>query len=141
MRESGDAIEAGLLESLRRTLPWVRMCALLGGLVALLMFATAAVFIARSLSGAPDVGGNVAVALPYLAFGAFFILPAIQLWKYAGAVRRLGDSAFPGDLAAVAERQRKLWKVTGIIVILWTGGSLLLIAGIFLFSFFSAAVS
>jgi hypothetical protein len=116
---------AGAIQILQRTEPWVRLSSLAGFLLAGLTIAFGADALLRGLSS-PRVE-TLPLLLLYLLMGAVFLVPACYLHKYARRIRAFVAQGHQVHLEAALEAQRKFWKFTGVLALLAFAG--LAIAG------------
>ena len=91
--------------------------------------------IAQQQPGNPLVQGSFMTILGgfYLLLAFFYIYPAIKLWAYGSRIGVLKTSLRVQDLNAALHEQRRLWKFTGIMTIVFM---VLMVFGIFAFAAF-----
>jgi hypothetical protein len=107
---------AGVIQILQRTEPWVRLASVVAFLLAGLMMAFAADAI---LGGsAPRRFETLPFLLLYLLIGVVFLVPAFYLHKYAGRIRAFVAQGHQVHLEAALDAQRKIWTFTGVIALL-----------------------
>jgi|WetSurMetagenome_2_1015567.scaffolds.fasta_scaffold225251_2 hypothetical protein len=110
---------------LQQTRPWVRLMSVVTFIGAGLMAVVAGVmllvgvmggFAARN--GAPSAMGGAVIGVLtsvfYLVMAAIYVPPAIYLWKYASAIKRLQATADAATLEAALGHQKSFWKFAGI---------------------------
>lgn len=101
-----------IIESLRKTRPWVMLMAILGMMGAGMTFLGGLGFI---VSAPPDMPAGF--GLFYLVIGGIYLVPTIMLFKYGAAINRLiyGGGVFA--LEEALDAQRRFWQFTGIMLI------------------------
>lgn len=133
-----EVTEAALLH-LRATRPWVLFFAILSWLACGLLFVVAGAVLIGSLVGGAELaqaspGGNPAyltgVSVAYFLIALLYILPAVKLTGYSGAIKRVVLSRSSQDLEIAMNKQRSLWKTAGILSILGIIGYILVVVGI-----------
>ncbi|MDE2070108.1 MAG: hypothetical protein KGJ04_02435 [Gammaproteobacteria bacterium] len=141
MQDTANALTDGMLDSLRRTRPWVIFLAILGFiLTAFMIIGGLWMFAAFSLIGAmPAQQPLPRVFGPALGFGIgaaeivaavfMYLLPGIILFRYGSAIGRM----VPGNIQVAVEdalaRQKSFWKYLGMLMIVLLVVYVLLIAG------------
>lgn len=141
MQDTANALTDGMLDSLRRTRPWVIFLAILGFiLTAFMIIGGIWMFAAFSLIGAmPGQQPLPRVFGPALGFGIgaveivaavfMYLLPCIILFRYGSAIGRMA----PGNIQVAVEdalaRQKSFWKYLGMLMIVLLVVYVLLIAG------------
>ena len=141
MQDTANALTDGMLDSLRRTRPWVIFLAILGFiLTAFMILGGIWMFAAFSLIDAmPGQQPLPRVFGPALGFGIgaveivaavfMYLLPCIILFRYGSAIGRM----VPGNIQVAVEdalaRQKSFWKYLGILMIVLLVVYVLLIAG------------
>lgn len=141
MQDTANALTDGMLDSLRRTRPWVIFLAILGFiLTAFMILGGIWMFAAFSLIDAmPAQQPLPRVFGPTLGFGIgaaeivaavfMYLLPGIILFRYGSAIGRMA----PGNIQVAVEdalaRQKSFWKYLGILMIVLLVVYVLLIAG------------
>lgn len=120
----GEGLSPRVLSALAGTRPWVRFCAIIGFILAGLIFILAAVMLfggaALFASGGENaIGGSLPViaALVYAVMGLLYLFPSIKLWKYGSHIASLMGSQSMSDLEAALESQRSFWKFVGVMVL------------------------
>ena len=119
------AVSQGVLRQLAGTKPWVRFISVLifigAGLMSLgaLFIILMGGAISKASSNSMFSGGlGVGIAILYLLIAAFYIYPAIKLWKYASYIAILLNSGAEFDLEMALSQQRSFWKFVGIIMLI-----------------------
>ncbi|HEV3216356.1 MAG TPA: hypothetical protein VGZ27_11575 [Vicinamibacterales bacterium] len=107
---------AGVIQILQRTEPWVRLASVVAFLLAGLMMAFAAEAILGGSS--PRRFETLPFLLLYLVAGVVFLVPAFHLHKYAGRIRAFVAQGHQVHLEAALEAQRKFWAFTGVLALL-----------------------
>ena len=126
--DSRSGLDAGCLEALRGTKPWVRFCSVIGfigsGFMVLggiAMFATTALTPTLASGGGSTASFQgpmmMVLALFYLLLAAFYIYPSLKLWQYGSHIEALLASGSSADLASALHCQRAFWKYVGIMII------------------------
>lgn len=141
-----DRLTAGMIDSLRKTRPWVRFLSILGFVAAgLMVLAGVGVSIFGLVDGGESSGPfggalMVGVGVLYVLFALLYIVPSRYLSRYASAIKTAVAS--PSKTAAVEEAlryQKSFWKFVGIIMlVMLLLYPLAIIAAIAIPSFFSA---
>ena len=119
-------VAASTVDLMRRTRPWTMFFAILlaigsgfmvlGGLAMLAMGGIAG---ASTKGGAAPAGFMVGMAVLYILFALLYIMPMLALFRYSSAVTTLVQSRAVSALNAALEHQRKFWKLTGVMTIVF----------------------
>lgn len=132
----GGGVSLATVQALAATKPWVRFCAILGfifgGLMVvfgLLMMASMAFVGMSGKMGAQELGMVVGMGAVYLLMSAIYLIPAFRLWKYGSSILNLMMSGSVTDLDKALEHHRSFWKFVGILMILGTVVSILILLG------------
>jgi len=141
-----DLLTAGMIDSLRKTKPWVRFLSILGFVAAGFMIVAGvgvSIFglVATGDSSGPFSGAlMVGLGLVYVLFSLFYIIPSRYLSRYAKAINTAMVST--SKTAAVEEAlryQKSFWKFVGIMMlVMLVLYPIAIIAAIAIPSFFSA---
>ncbi|MBK1884469.1 hypothetical protein JIN85_18780 [Luteolibacter pohnpeiensis] len=124
----GGPVNYGVVEQLVLTRPWVRLISLIAILFhALMLFVGSVWLIISSNSGPSYTAGSSYQSVPklsimgisYLIFGILGLYPALKLWKYASRISRLYDSSTEVELIAALTEQKKFWRFTGILILMY----------------------
>ena len=101
-----------IIESLRKTRPWVLLMAILGMMGAGMTFLGGLGFL---VSAPPEMPAGI--GLFYFVMGGVYLVPTIMLFKYGTAINRLiyGGGVFA--LEEALDAQRRFWQFTGIMLI------------------------
>lgn len=136
---NGGGVTIGTVQGLAATKPWVRFCAILGfifgGLMAvfgLIAIASMAFVGVSGKMGAQELGVMVGMGAVYLFLSAVYLVPAFRLWKYGSAILNLMMSGSVTDLDKALEHHRSFWKFVGVLMIIGTVISILMLLGGFL---------
>ena len=122
---SGQGVSGEMINALRGTKGWVRLMGILlliGAAFMVLagisiMFAGASV---GAVSRMPGGGAMMAgMGLTYIVLAIIYIFPGWLLIKYASAIGRLIGSGQAGDMEDALHMQRKFWKFTGILSVIF----------------------
>ncbi len=106
-------VSGGVIESLRKTRPWVLFLAILGFIgTGFMVLGTLGMLAAFSKMGMP-----MGFALLYLLAGAFALIPAVLLVRYSSAINRLMHGGGVAELEQAVDAQRVYWQTMGIMVI------------------------
>ena len=141
MQVTANMLTDGMLESLRRTRPWVIFLAILGFILTAFMiiggiWMFAAFSIMRAMPGqqplprffGPAFGFGLGAA-EIVAAVFMYLLPCIILFRYGSAIGRMA----PGNIQLAVEealaRQKSFWKYLGLLMIVLLVLYVLLIAG------------
>lgn len=106
-----------MIASLDRTRPWVVFLSILMilGSLALVFLGGAMLFVGSMTSAASGLGGfgGRALAAVYFVMAFLYVFPALYLWRYGGAIQRIGR----GNQRAMEEaldNQASFWRFVGI---------------------------
>ena len=121
-----------MIESLRRTKPWVRLLAIVGyimaGLIMLIGLGMGGFGIFQMSRHSTNGAVLVGMGALYIALGFLYIFPSRYLYQYASAI---GDALVAPSKSHAVEKalgyQRSFWKFAGIMTLI---GVLLYIPGI-----------
>jgi hypothetical protein len=114
----GTGVSPNSVNLLAQTRPWWRF-------FSVLMFIAVAfggIALLGALGNLAQVGMVGAILLPLVLglFGlAMYLFIGIKLWSSANSANRLAQTNSVADLEAVLEQQRSLWKVMGILTIIF----------------------
>ncbi|MGA7614244.1 MAG: type II secretion system protein GspG [Thermoanaerobaculia bacterium] len=134
-----DLLTGPMLDSLRRTKPWVRLLSVLGFIAAGLILIIGIFMVGFGLIGGSatkSAGGGIVVAglgVLYSLLALLYFFPALYLSRYASAI---GRAITTGPRVASVEdalrQQKSFWKFTGIaaliMILLYIPGVLAAIA-------------
>ena len=119
-------VAASTVDVMRRTRPWTLFFAVLlaiasgfmvlGGLGMLMVGGIAG---ASAGGGVAPAGLMVGIAVLYILFALLYIMPMMALFRYSSAVTTLVQSRAVSALNAALEHQRKFWKLTGVMTIVF----------------------
>lgn len=123
----GDAVSPSTIAQLTGTKPWVRFLSVLMWIGVIFMLLGAVFMLLAGSSGVAQMGENSAygagvmagMALYYGVMAFVIIYPALKMWKYANSIGRLAASHSVADLDAALAEQRRYWKFSGILVIIF----------------------
>ncbi len=139
--DSSDPAHAAILESLKKTRPWVMFLSILGYLAAGLMVLMGLFMMmaGSAMTKAVATGplGSVApfLAFIYIAFGGVYLIPSTLLWRYAEGIRKYSRSGGSmQELAGAIEKQTSFWRFVGIMTAVLL---VLYVLGIFLVMIFA----
>jgi hypothetical protein len=133
---ANEAAQVVIMESLKKTRPWVLFLAILGFLGAggmflvgiIMMIAGAAATSFAKGAGPLDKMGPL-LGLFYFVLGAFYIVPSVLMWQYGSSIGDFTRAGGTMDTLAVAvKKQAAFWRFTGISVAVMMG---LYVVGIF----------
>ncbi|MEM7146276.1 MAG: DUF5362 family protein [Verrucomicrobiota bacterium] len=122
----GGEVSARVVEELRRTKPWARLCGILGFVLAGMYVLFGIVMVGvMGVSGAAAME-NEAMAMGYMiGMGMFYwvmagvvIYPSIKLVRYAGRIKRLEETKRDEALVEALVQQRKFWFYVGILAVI-----------------------
>lgn len=139
------SVAAETIAPLAGTKGWVQFMSVIMWLIAALCILYAVVMIgmqgvvsqviAKQQPGNPMAQGPFMAIMGgfYLFLALFYIYPAVKLWAYGSRIGVLKTSLRVQDLNAALHEQRRLWKFTGIMTIVFM---VLMVFGIFAFAAF-----
>jgi len=116
----GLSVNAGILQALRQTKPWVTMMGVLCFIAAVLTILgglTVVFFVAfggGGVSRAPLAMG-IGMAVAYLAIGLMYILPGTYLMRYSRRIKALLASPSTSGLEEALVAQKSFWKCVGMM--------------------------
>jgi preprotein translocase subunit SecG len=125
------SVAAETIAPLAGTKGWVQFMSVIMWLLAALCIFYAVVmiamqgFVAKAIAqqqpGNPMAQGPFMAAMGgfYLFLAFFYIYPAVKLWAYGSRIGTLKTSLRVQDLNAALHEQRRLWKFTGIMTIVF----------------------
>ena len=61
--------------------------------------------------------GGILIGVFYLVFGVIYIIPTLQLHRYANAIARLGQGGGTPAIEAALMHQRSFWRTVGILML------------------------
>ena len=141
--DMSGTVPFAVIEELTNTRPWVRTiaillwisfslltlsCLVMGGLGLLSLFSKSGL----GAMGAPEM---IILFVIYGIFGALTYYPAKKLSNYAANIASLAKSQSFTDLTAALTEQRRVWKFTATLMIIYLALMLVIIIGSSLISF------
>lgn len=139
-QHQGGEVDAGLIDVLARTRPWLRVVGVflwigvglmvLGSIVMLGVAAFSRGVAAAAKKGRLDDHIMLGMALFYLLLAGAYVVPARRLWSAGSAIERLVRSRMRRDLHGALEAQRSFWKFIGVSFVLLAGLYALVLVGI-----------
>jgi hypothetical protein len=112
---------------LRKTQPWVTLVSNFGLVCAGLIGVTGAVTV-TGMAGNRVERTHIAAWLLYPALVALYLVPSLQLRKYARRIDLFVAQGHTVQLEAALEAQRAFWRFAGIFVIASAGTAALVLA-------------
>ena len=109
---------AGAIQILRKTQPWVRLVGIFGlissGLIGLLGVVS---WIGISTDRVEHV--PLATLFVYPVLVVLYLIPSLQLLKYARRISTFVAQGHTAQLESALEAQRAFWRFIGIVVVAW----------------------
>jgi hypothetical protein len=102
-----NSVSPAIIESLRKTRPWVMLIAVLGAIGVGFMVLGGLVMLATL--GAP--------AVVYLVMAGIYALPLISMFKFSSAIERLLHGGGQPELEQAVDAQRSFWQTMGIFTL------------------------
>jgi hypothetical protein len=127
-----------MIDSLRRTKPWVRFLSILGfiltGFIVLLGIVLAlGVGFLSSISKAPFGGiSAVLIGCVYVALGLIYVFPAVYLFRYADGIQKALTRDLVSGVEHALRNQKSFWTFAGVFVLIVLILQVLLLAFIIL---------
>ncbi|MEM8955527.1 MAG: DUF5362 family protein [Verrucomicrobiota bacterium] len=123
---TGDEVSALVVDELRRTKPWARLCGILGFVLGGLYVVMGIVVVgvmgisggAGPEGGAMEIAAVMGMAMVYWVFAGLVIYPSMKLVRYAGRIGRLFETKRTEDLVEALVEQRKFWFYVGILAVI-----------------------
>lgn len=113
-------VTSGVVQSLRRTRPWVLFLSILGVIgIAFMLLGMAGMLVSATMSGgAPGMTGIMGgMVLVYGVMIVAYLFPLVFMFKYASRINRLTATGEANSLQAALEAQKSVWKSIGIAMI------------------------
>lgn len=110
-----ETVPSSVVTLMAQTRPWVRLLAVLifiGLGLGLLAF-----LVAVGMGSAAFGKAGAMSFVPLIVVLAFYVPPAIFLWKYADGIRRLQDGGGMPALEDALGNQKSFWKYVGIFAV------------------------
>lgn len=109
-----------MIESLRKTKPWVRLLSILGFITGAIMIVASLVMIGVGMvklaKGGMEGSTLIAIGFVYLIFSSVYLLPSLYLFRYAGAIGSALSSSVKTSAVEQALRwQQSFWRFAGIL--------------------------
>ncbi|MDJ0839426.1 MAG: DUF5362 family protein [Acidobacteriota bacterium] len=124
VRKSMSGITPEMIESLRKTRPWVLFISIIGFIFAGFLLIMALIVMAVGGIGGftselPGLGafGGILIGLVYAVAALFYIFPSLFLFRYAAAIRRLLNTGSASDMEEALSYQKSFWRLVGIMVL------------------------
>ena len=113
-------MNAGILQALRQTKPWVTMMGVLCFIAAALTILggiMVVIFVVLGGGGGPGVpvAMGIGMAVAYLVIGLMYILPGTYLIRYARRIKALLISPSTPGLEEALVAQKSFWKCIGMM--------------------------
>lgn len=110
-----SSVSPTIVDSLRRTRPWVMFLAILGTIwMGFALLGGVGLMVGASAVGGDDALG---LGLVYLFMFGIYVLPIVMMYRYAGAIQRLIAGGGQAELEQAVEAQRLIWMILGIMVL------------------------
>jgi hypothetical protein len=119
-RQGDASVSSEIVESLRRTRPWVLGLAIVGLLMGAICAVVGGMALVGSLRSGYGSTGQL-IGLIYLAFAPMFAMPAWRLRMFGASIAKLADDAAPTTLFEVMEHQRRFWRVLALMLLAFVG--------------------
>lgn len=114
--------DAGIVEELRKTRPWVRLVGVLGLIFCgLVLVGGCFMMIASLAGGAGGIRLLTALGGAYLVFALVCGYPCFRLLRYGNAITRYVRDQTLADLELALVEQRKFWRFVGIATTVTVG--------------------
>lgn len=114
-------VTSGVVQSLRRTRPWVLFLAILGVIfIAFMLFGMVGMMFTAAMTGGATglpSGFFAGMVLFYGVMIVTYLFPLVFMFKYASRINRLTATGEANWLQAALEAQKSLWKSIGIAMI------------------------
>jgi len=114
-----------ILEPLRATKGWAKLCSIVGFiscgfmvLAALGMMVGGAAFEGTAMGGGMGAGVGFGVGIFYLLFSLLYFFPSLFLLRYSNRINTALMSQNPADIADALTQQKSFWKFAGIVVLI-----------------------
>lgn len=147
-RPTGLAVTEGMIEALVQTRPWVIFLAVLGFVGAGFMVLAGLFMLIAGVAGI--AAGTGTDALPgavtagasflYIAMAAIYVIPCLQMVRYATAIGRIRFEGGPA-LEDALVRQRSFWRTLGIMTLVLIGLYVLAVVAVAVAAFAGAMSS
>jgi hypothetical protein len=119
-QDTGQATERvtpSMIEALRATKPWVRLVSVAGFAVSAVSLLTGLAVTAGVFQGHPADATGIVTPAVYLLMAVVYFLPALLLFRYASAIRRLVRGELVPAMEEALQYQRAFWRLVGILVL------------------------
>lgn len=113
-----------IVNSLRKTRPWVMLMAVLGIIGAVFMVIAAIPMFLMGMGSMPELAGaglggmGIGMGIVYLVIGVIYFMASLYLLRYASAIKRAVSSLATVDLEAALGQQASFWKLVGILTVI-----------------------
>jgi hypothetical protein len=107
-----------LLEPLRATRPWARLCSIVGFVMAAFQVVGGIVGLIGGLAGGA-AGAGVSLGVFYLLFAFLTFFPSLFLFKYASSIRSAERSMEIEDVRLALMSQKSFWRFMGILTLVY----------------------
>ena len=124
MPPAPPVITSAMMEYLKQTKPWVRFISILGfigtGFLLLLgLFLVLGASVLSSRFGSAFGGVPAAlIGLIYLVLGAFYILPAVFLFRYASGIQKALTVDLMSGVEDALRSQKSFWRFVGVLMLI-----------------------
>lgn len=120
-------VSQALIDSMRKTRPWVMLIAILGSIWAGFMLIGALVLMAAGNSATTGMGFG------YLIGVGIYAVPLVMMYRYSGAINRLMHGGGQQELEQAVEAQAGMWQVFGIMTLIGIVLGVLMVIGMIAF--------
>lgn len=113
-----------IVNSLRKTRPWVMLMAVLGMIGAVFMVVAAIPMFLMGAGTMPELAGaglggmGIGMGIIYLVLAVIYFMASLYLLRYASAIKRAVSSLATADLEAALGQQASFWKLVGILTVI-----------------------
>jgi hypothetical protein len=101
-------VSPALVESLRKTRPWVMLLAILGSI-------SVGFFVLGGL--AAMVAISAPLGFGYLVMAGIYMLPLVAMFRFTSAINRLLHGGGQQELEQAVDAQQSIWQVMGIMTL------------------------
>jgi len=119
-------VSPAIIDSMRKTRPWVMLLAILGSISTGLMLLGGLGMLAAAGSRATN-GLPAGVGFMYLVIAAIYVVPIVMMYRYSGAINRLMHGGGQQELEQAVDAQRSIWQTFGIMALIGIVGSVLMV--------------
>ncbi|MFV8752410.1 hypothetical protein ACNOYE_17835 [Nannocystaceae bacterium ST9] len=107
-----SSVSPAIVDSLRKTRPWVMLIAVLGSIwTGLMLLGGLGIMVAAN-------GMEAGMGFGYLIAAGIYVVPLVMMYRYSNAISRLLQGGGQQELEQAIDAQRGFWQTMGILTLI-----------------------